>query len=152
MRLGDGSYVTSSQLANKSFGLHSEGTAGWWLVHCFRTLHRLLSRPRPAYLLPPTVFFYSLLPLSADISVFSSSHQSPVPPGGLTGVHRRRLPPRAALGWAGQQRTQGHLPHYHPLLPRPTVCSRLGKTHAHRLTQEQTESGWQYEQKLQITH
>lgn len=43
-------------------------------------------------------------------------------------MHHRRLPPCAALGWDRHQRTEGHLPHYDPLLLRPSVCSRSGKT------------------------
>lgn len=40
-------------------------------------------------------------------------------------MYRRRLSPCAALGWARQQWTQGHLPYYNPLLIGPAVCSRL---------------------------
>lgn len=50
--------------------------------------------------------------------------QSADPPGGPAGVHRRRIPPHAALGRDGQQRTQGRLPDDHPLLPGPAVRSR----------------------------
>lgn len=56
-----GSYVASSQLASKSFRLHSECTAGWWLVHCLLTLCHLLSGSHPSYLPPLSVFFSHLL-------------------------------------------------------------------------------------------
>lgn len=58
--------------------------------------------------------------------------QSAVPPGRPVGVHCGWIPPHVALGRDGQQRTQGHLPHYDPLLTRPSVRSRLEKTHIKR--------------------
>lgn len=142
VKIGTGSYVASSQLASKSFRLQSQGTAGWWLLHCFLTLLFVIlfppflpTAPVVSFSTSSTVFFPFLLNLNAHFCVSSSSHQSAVPTGGFTGVYCRRLPPCAALGRARQQRTQGHLPHYNPLLARPAVCSRLDKTHAHSLTQ-----------------
>lgn len=52
------------------------------------------------------------------------SPQPSDPPGGFTSLYGRRISPHTALGWARQQWTQGHLPHYHPLFFRPAVRSR----------------------------
>lgn len=108
----------------------------------------LMTSPLFSNTLPFVIFFppflptipvcFLFLPLHHFFVVFSFEcrcsflhvvfFQSAVPPGGPVGVYHRRLPPCAALGRARQQRTQGYLPYYNPLLVRPSVCSRLDKT------------------------
>lgn len=78
---------------------------------CFPLLH-----------LPPSFF-----PFCSDPFFLLLLLQSAVPPGRPACVHWGWIPPHVALGWDGQQRTQGHLPYYNPLLTRPSVRSRLEK-------------------------
>lgn len=76
---------------------------------------------------PQPSFIPFLLNFCAHFRMSSSSPQSADPPEGTVGMYRGWIPPRAALEWARRQRTQGYLPHYNPLLARPSVCSRLEK-------------------------
>lgn len=124
---GSGSHVASSQLASKSFRPRSDRTAGWWLVHCFPTLCHLLCGSVPVCfpLLHLRPFFPPLFWPSACFLLLLL--QLAVPPGRPVGVHCGWIPPHVALGRDGQQRTQGHLPYYNPLLTRPSVRSRLEK-------------------------
>lgn len=110
------------------------GFGFWWVFSCEERHFGLCSCPLDAWSVPNTaqpsiltLSFYLILKLQLLVEFFPFL-KSADPPRGLTGVHHRRVPPYSALGRDRHQRTEGHLPHYNPLLVRPPVCSRSLKT------------------------